>query len=351
MMHNTRAPGIGPLNTMALGFYEQYFNGRRAIGHGGDTELFHTYLMLFPDQDIGIYVSMNSDGAEGASQAVRSALMQKFADRYFPETRAFTPIDEKTARAHAQMMVGHYVMSRGSFTNFMGALRLLSPMAIGLSEDGKIQFPALDGLSAGARNWVEVEPFVWRDTNTGERLAAEVSDGKVVRFSIDTLSPFTVFEPAPAGRNLGWLLPAFALAVALVAIAAIGWPIRALLRRRFKAAVPYGGNALRSYRVSRIFAWLALAALAGWATIIGTFASDIGYLGTGALDWLILGLGALTPIATFGLLFAAAWHLAAGWRAKAGWWTAISAALLVLAAAVLAWVTVQYNLYGFSLVF
>ena len=74
-------------------------------------------------------------------------------------------------------------------------------------------------------------------------------------------------------------------------------------------------------------------------------------LGTGALDWLILSLGALTPIATFGLLFAAVWHLVNGWRAKAGWWNAISAVLLVLAAAVLAWVAVQYNLYGFSLVF
>src|SRR5690606_15450748 len=27
MMHDFRAPGVGPLNTMALGFYEQWVNG------------------------------------------------------------------------------------------------------------------------------------------------------------------------------------------------------------------------------------------------------------------------------------------------------------------------------------
>src|SRR3546814_4046965 len=80
------------------------------------------------------------------------------------------------------MMVGNYVSSRGSFTNFMSLFGLLSQATIGLTEDGKISLPALDGLGAGARDWVEVEPFVWRDTGTGERLAAEVKDGRVVRW-------------------------------------------------------------------------------------------------------------------------------------------------------------------------
>src|SRR3546814_15650294 len=98
-------------------------------------------------------------------------------------------------------MVGNYVSSRGSFTNFMILFGLLSQATIGLTEDGKISLPALDGLGAGARDWVEVEPFVWRDTGTGERLAAEVKDGRVVRWSIDAGSPFMVFEPAPASVN------------------------------------------------------------------------------------------------------------------------------------------------------
>src|SRR3546814_8988886 len=71
-----------PLNSMALGFYEQWVNGQRAIAHGGDTVWFHSYLWLFPDADTGVFISMNSAGKDGAAGAVRSALFHKFADRY-----------------------------------------------------------------------------------------------------------------------------------------------------------------------------------------------------------------------------------------------------------------------------
>src|SRR5262249_311433 len=40
-MHRTYAPGVGPLNTMALGFYQSNLNGRPIISHGGDTQWFH----------------------------------------------------------------------------------------------------------------------------------------------------------------------------------------------------------------------------------------------------------------------------------------------------------------------
>src|SRR3546814_3453582 len=94
----------------------------------------------------------------------------------------------------------------------MGRVGLLSQETVGLAEEGKISLPALAGPGAGARDWVEVEPFVWRDTGTGERLAAEVKDGRVVRWSIDAGSPFMVFEPAPASVNAAWLNPALVIA-------------------------------------------------------------------------------------------------------------------------------------------
>src|SRR5690606_5374362 len=129
-----------------------------------DTEWFHSYLWLFPEDDIGLFVSVNSAGKEGAAQALRSALFHEFADRYLPGADPTARVDPETAREHAAMLAGHYVSSRGSFTNFMSVLGLLSQMQIVVGEDGKIAMPALDGLSAAARDWVEVEPFVWIDT-------------------------------------------------------------------------------------------------------------------------------------------------------------------------------------------
>jgi CubicO group peptidase (beta-lactamase class C family) len=352
LMHDSHAPGIGPLNTMALGFYEQWVNGRRAIAHGGDTSLFHSYLWLFPDDGIGVYVSLNSGGKEGAAQAVRSALFHGFADRYLPPTSppVTASIDDATARKHAEMLAGHYVSSRGAFTNFMSLLGLFGQAKIVVGPDGKLQFPSLAGLSAGTLDWVEVAPFVWRDTATGERLAAEVEDGRVIRVSTDAMSPFTVFLPASVGENTAWLLPALVAALTLVLLAAVFWPIRALVRRHFKAGFPLTGRPLLAWRLSRIFAVLVVIAVAGWILLVVTFSKDIGSVG-GPLDWLIVSLRVLTPLATFGLLVTAAWHLALSWRDRRSWWMRLGALLLVLAALVLCWVTVKFHLYGFSMVY
>ncbi|MGQ2929771.1 MAG: serine hydrolase domain-containing protein [Sphingopyxis sp.] len=350
MMHDYKAPGVGPLNSMALGFYEQWVNGHRAIAHGGDTVWFHSYLWLFPDADIGVYISMNSPGKAGDAGAVRSALFHKFADRYLPGTEKPGTVDAKTAAAHAQMMVGNYESSRGSFTNFMSLFGLLGQAMIGLTEDGKITLPALDGLGAGARDWVEVEPFVWRDTGTGERLAAEVKDGRVTRWSVDAGSPFMVFEPAPAGTNAAWLNPALIFALGIVLLAALAWPVRALVWRSFKADFALEGKARRAYRLSRLFAWLVLAALAGWIGLIMAFSADIGSIG-GPLDWLIHLLRILTPLATFGLLVTALWHLGQSIKGKRRWTMKLGAVLLVLAALPLVWVTLAFHLYGFNMVY
>ncbi|RXZ64228.1 serine hydrolase domain-containing protein [Pelagerythrobacter rhizovicinus] len=349
-MHDYRAPGVGPLNTMALGFYEQWVNGRRAIGHGGDTEWFHSYLWLFPDADIGLFVSVNSAGKEGGAQALRSALFHEFADRYLPGPEPTGRVDPETAREHAAMVAGHYVSSRGAFTNFMSLLGLLGQLEIVVDENGKIAMPALDGLSAAARDWVEVEPFVWVDTATGERLAAEVKDGRVVRVSTDAVSPFMVLEPASAGTNTAWLMPALILALALVLLAALAWPVRALVRRHFQAAFALENDARKAWRLSRIFAWLVLLAVFGWVMLVVTFSGDIGSLG-GPLDWLIILLRILTPIATVGLLAASAWHLWLCFRDRRRWTMKVGGALLVLAALVLVWVTFAFNLYGFSMVY
>ncbi|MGQ3229687.1 MAG: serine hydrolase domain-containing protein [Blastomonas fulva] len=350
MMHDFRAPGIANLNTMALGFYEQWVNGQRAIAHGGDTVWFHSYLWLFPESDIGLYISMNSAGAEGAAGGIRSALFHKFADRYLPGDEPMTPIDAKTAREHAALVAGTYVSSRGSFTNFLSVLGLLGPTSIMPTENGSISLPGLDGLSAAARDWVEVEPFVWRDRNTGERLVAEVKDGKVVRVSMDAVSPFMMLTPVPAAVNTDWINPALIFALAIVVLTALAWPVRALVRRNFAAAMPFEGRARTAYRLSRLFAWLVIAAVVGWMALILTFSADIGAIG-GPLDWLIHLLRILTPLASFGLLLTAGWYGWLVWTGKRRWTTKLGATLLVLAALPLVWVTVVFNLYGSNMVY
>jgi CRISPR/Cas system-associated endonuclease Cas3-HD len=51
-MHDTPFKIIPVLHSMLLGFYQMNRNGRRVIGHEGDSRWFHSLLFLLPDQDV-----------------------------------------------------------------------------------------------------------------------------------------------------------------------------------------------------------------------------------------------------------------------------------------------------------
>ena len=87
MMHDSPLTLLPPLNRMELGFFETNVNGREVIGHLGDTDYFHTSLHLFVKENVGLYVSFNSTGTDGAAGSLRTALFDDFADRYYPAPR------------------------------------------------------------------------------------------------------------------------------------------------------------------------------------------------------------------------------------------------------------------------
>ena len=80
LMHRRAFSNDPRLPSMALGFYEQEFNGVRVIGHGGDTQHFHTEMYIVPDAKVGIFASYIGDGGGRA----REGLVRGFFDRYFP---------------------------------------------------------------------------------------------------------------------------------------------------------------------------------------------------------------------------------------------------------------------------
>ena len=67
-MHTTALTVLPRVDRMVLGFYEQNRNGRRIIAHAGDTAWFHTDLYLFIDDGVGLFISMNSAGKDGAAE-------------------------------------------------------------------------------------------------------------------------------------------------------------------------------------------------------------------------------------------------------------------------------------------
>jgi hypothetical protein len=345
-MHNSPyTPGIGPLDRMELGFFETNVNGREVIAHLGDSEWFHTSLHLFLKENVGFYVSFNSAGKEGAAHPLRVALFQDFADRYLPaaEPHAVAPkVDAATEKAHAALMAGAWTASRGGFTDFLAALGFLGQMKIGMNKDGEL-LVAIPGTNGKPRHWVEVAPFVWQDVDSHDRLAATVVDGKPVRWSFDTLSPFEVFDRAPWYQNGGWLMPLFLASCVALLLTVLVWPVAALVRRNYKAPLALDPQALRAYRWSRIAALAIVAALSLWGVFIALVLHDTGTLG-GRLDPLLLFAQLAGVVAFLGGLVLMVRNLIVVWGGARRWPARTWSVVLAISALTVAWVAYTFCL-------
>src|SRR5690606_19440880 len=129
--------------------------------------------------------------------------------------------------------------SRGFETNFLHLLDLVGQEQIGLDADGGIVVGSAANAAGQPRKWIEIAPFVWRDRDSGMKLAAEVKDGKVTKWSFDTVSAIMMFRRVPWYKDSAWLLPAVMFSLGVVTISALAWPVGWLARRRFKAPARY----------------------------------------------------------------------------------------------------------------
>jgi CubicO group peptidase (beta-lactamase class C family) len=350
MMHNSPLTILPPLNRMELGFFETNLNGREVIAHLGDTQCFHTSLHLFLKEGVGFYVSFNTPGKAGAVGGLRGALFEDFADRYFPAAEtAATAVDAKTSAEHAAMLKGHWVNSRGSQSSFLAAVGLFGQTKAGVNAKGELAVP-FNGLNGKPRHWVETAPFVWRDQDSHERLAAKVVDGKVVRFSIDGISPFMVFDRVPGSQDAAWLLPALYCALAALLLTAVFWPITAIVRRRFGASLALGPDALRAYRLSKVGSILLLAALSLWGFTVIRMFNDFNNLSdkyNGNIRFAeVFGILAFLLGSAF-----IAWNLWTVWKGARRWPAKVWSIVLALSAFIVLWIAFTFNLFSFGIYF
>jgi CubicO group peptidase (beta-lactamase class C family) len=338
---------IPPLNRMELGFFETNINGREVIAHLGDTENFHTSLHLFMADRVGLYVSFNSAGREGAAHAVRGQLFQDFADRYFPSTERDGRVDARTAAEHARMMVGQWQNSRHSESNFVNILNLFGQSQLSIDDKGALVIPALKGPGGASQKWVEIAPFVWRDANGHDRLAAKVVDGKVVRWSFDLVSPFMMFDRVPASHSATWLKPALYASLAVLLLTVLYWPATWYVRRRYKAELKVTGQARKAYRATRIMALADLLVLGGWVAFVTILLGDLQLLSSGAdvFLWALQILGAVVFVGAVGV---SAWNAWLTWRDGRRWTAKLWSVLVLLATLVVLYVASTFSLLAMT---
>lgn len=348
MMHDTPLTILPSLNRMELGFFETNINGRQVIAHLGDTMAFHTSLHLFMNDDVGFYVSFNSMGKDGAVGPLRRALFEDFADRYLPDTRpADGKVDATTAAEHARMMAGNYFKSRRSVTSIMAILNLPGQVSVGVDSKGGLVVPVARGLNGQPLKWVETAPFIWRAVDSHERLAAQVVDGKVARWSLDGVSPYLVFDRVPAWQSSAWLLPALYAGLAILLLTLLHWPVSALIRRHYKAPLALGRRSLLAYRGVRLGAGLVLALLGGWAIAFAAMTANLDNFTPRSDPWLWT-LQILGVFIFVGGVAIAGWNLALATKEKRGWFGRLWAVLLLLSMLVVLYTAWMFGLLAMT---
>ena len=346
-MHDSPLTIVPPLNRMELGFFETNVNGRQVNAHLGDTQGFHTSLHLFMGEGVGLFVSFNSGGREGAAGTLRGTLFHDFADRYFPAERNDARVDAETAKRHAALMAGNWLVSRRWESSFLKVAGLLGQPTISSDDRGRLIVSNLLGPNGVPRRWAEIAPFVWRDVNGSDRLAAVLVDGKPVRWSMDFMSPFMVYDRVPAGESSAWILPAIYASLGIIALTFFHWPTAGYVRRRYKSELAVTGRARQAYRATRIMAGLILALFAGWMAVMTIMLEDASLLNASSdpILWLIQIAGAVILV---GAVAISGWNAWLTWRDGRAWTSKLWSVLVLLASLLFLYVAHTFGLLSMT---
>ena len=331
------SPGLGEerlgnrakAGEMGLGYFDLSRHGRRVVGHGGDLVGWHSQFELYPEEKTGIFISYNGDGnGSDSSNNLREDLAQGFADRYFPG-ETVKASGSKDSAERARQVAGSYVPSRVPWASFAAAwVPALFPATIEQTGDG--------GLKDGKTQYVEVEPWVWRQVDGRSAFAAQVEDGKVV--SLSQGPALTLIPMTPVQQMLA---PVFGICLVLLLVVTVAWPIGALRRRRALArGREVGAPVSWLTRLARGGGAVALASQFTWIVILVVFAAvQSSIVGYGSLAWVVpvvRGAQVLQALGVVAVIPAAA-DLVMSLRRRTGWRRIAMSTVLLAALVALAW--------------
>lgn len=339
LMHARTFSPVPHVNGMAIGFFEGNRNGRRIIGHDGDSKGVHADMKLLLDDNVGWFVGYNANGKNDAVYELRQRLFEDFSDRYFP-----APIpNEKTvstARQHSQMAAGNYGFSR-LLNGVLSVYMMFNTATVTANDDGTISIP--QPPTNELKTYHEIAPFLWREIGGKELLAMKVTNGQVTLHN----DPANVFIKIPAWRALGFNLPPLLASILVLFATIIIWPAAALIRRYHGRPSPLAGADARWHRWARIAAAMFVAFIAGWFYLTANLLSHFYWFNAGLDPWLRL----LHLFGILGVLGTAAvaidmWR---AWKSRRAWPSRLWSLVLLLACLWMIWFSFAFNLITWSL--
>ncbi|WFN34390.1 beta-lactamase family protein [Methanogenium sp. S4BF] len=239
LMHAPAFANDPRVSSMCLGFYENHIEGERIITHGGDTDTFHSLLVIIPERKTGYFVSYNSPGGNSA----RNDLLMAFVDHFFPdddetatggEPAGLEEAYDGTAPAPSvQAFAGTYQSTRHNYRTFEYYLSPPQQIQAAAGEGGTI---LLMRSGKTPTPYTEIEPGVFAQTNGANTYAGDVvfrenADGDVTLLCLENV-PIMAFERVPWYGTDGFV-DAVKNAATIILLTALLWPLMAICRRAY----------------------------------------------------------------------------------------------------------------------
>jgi len=343
LMHSRQFENLPGMNAMALGFYEETRNGHRIIGHGGDTQYFHSDLHLIPDAGVGFFISYNSAGKGDISP--REAVWHQFLDRYFPYQTSTDPLAANAGR-DVRPLTGRYIVSRRSETTILKVLTVTGESKISSNGDGTISVDDLKDLNGEPKKFREIGPLMFRDVNGQDRIAFKHDNSGNLILVIDF--PFMVFEKARWYENNVVNLPLIIGSLAVLLLTVLPWPIAALTRRHYGRKLTLTPGERRVRLLVRIVCLLDLVFLAAFAGFFTMALKDIGLLSPHYNPWLrmIQIVGWLGVLGTLMVIY----NAVRSWKQPERWlWARLGDMLIALACLGITWFVFTWSMLHWTL--
>jgi CubicO group peptidase (beta-lactamase class C family) len=323
------APEVSP---MAHGLIDSSTRGVRIVGHGGDTFWFHSAFELFPEHDLGLFASINTQGANPYD------LVEAFVERYFPAPPEASPLP--TTAAELERFAGAYRMNRYDHRSLAKLIALLGAVDVEVSDDGKALVTRLDRKT----RWLPVAPLVFQEEHGDRKLVFRETGGRVTHGFLSDL-PILALERVPPAERRSLHLPLLGLALAALAVTLAFWPLAWLARRRYRVRLE------RGRRLPAATRWLLLvpsALLLAFAFGLAVSLSDP----TAVVFGVPRSLAALLalPVLAAPLLLAALVAAFRAWRRRQGTFPGrLAYSLGVLTGLAFLWQLWVWNLLGWRL--
>lgn len=324
----------------ALGLWEDGAFAQRVIGHGGDSEWFHSGLFLLPAQHVGVFISQNSLGRH----VLRDQMFRRFMERYFPAPATRFPAGAPPA-AETEGLAGSYMTSRRNEHSPLFLVALMGQAVVRVDGEGLLSVSGSTGLDDRPLKYRSLGHGVWQSPDDATRRLFFNRDA-AGRWQMGSHVPVEVAQRQPWTRDvrLMRLLLAGALLTALATL--VGWPLAAMARWHFAAPTVREARDVRDVRDVRdarerrariALRVAALLVLLPWAVLALPLAradnAALFLMASPAVPALLEAVRVAAGAGVFALLLAA-WALAARLRRRGSWWWArVHAALVLLAAA------------------